>query len=271
MSAYMEAELGYSGVKSGTEWVHIKETMMMMCHVQSLRVYAGKFYVATKLKNYVERGCKKKPDGIKISNNLVKSVATLFEVTNMNLWENYFRERLERHWGFNFTLSEQGCANNDVVTAFTAEKFSEYVDSPVYKPSAYNFTECDELEPWQPTAMPTIEPPQSPSCTYELELLNATECPSDPNIGDCLNASLSVGDLCEGDGECGTDIEGNNCDIFEVYRVTDVIPCPAELELINAADCPENPDIWNCLNTTLSVGDLCEGDGECQTQCRNQI
>ena len=39
--------------------------------------------------------------------------------------------------------------------------------------------------------------------------------------------------------------------------------CGFCLTAINATECPQNPDLPNCF--AVEVGDLCEGDGECDT------
>jgi hypothetical protein len=55
-------------------------------------------------------------------------------------------------------------------------------------------------------------------CGKCLQALSPSECPSEPNIADCN--SVNIGDLCEGDGECGTNQDLNNCGSggFDVYR-----------------------------------------------------
>ena len=45
------------------------------------------------------------------------------------------------------------------------------------------------------------------------------ECPADGDIGNCNAAGLSVGSLCEADGECGTS-ELDNCGYgYDIYMV----------------------------------------------------
>ncbi|KAK3270453.1 hypothetical protein CYMTET_21156 [Cymbomonas tetramitiformis] len=58
-------------------------------------------------------------------------------------------------------------------------------------------------------------------CGYCLEPVNAADCPADlgPDFVHCGDPGLGDGDLCEGDGECGTSTTLDNCgDGFEVYR-----------------------------------------------------
>lgn len=50
-----------------------------------------------------------------------------------------------------------------------------------------------------------------------LKPLNSSLCPAyDPPS--CNNATMQVGDLCEGDGECGTDNNLNNCDYIAYWN-----------------------------------------------------
>merc|ERR1711937_114108 len=76
----------------------------------------------------------------------------------------------------------------------------------------------------EPTPAPTTGPTPAPptpavlTCADGLSLspVPACECPSNPDIANCDD--VSAGELCEGDGECGTDIYLNNCDGYDVYR-----------------------------------------------------
>ena len=54
-----------------------------------------------------------------------------------------------------------------------------------------------------------------------LRPASSSECPSNPDIGNCDSGGLSGGDLCESDGECGTNTELNNCgsDGYDIYVV----------------------------------------------------
>ena len=54
------------------------------------------------------------------------------------------------------------------------------------------------------------------SCGLCLVAVGPSECPSNPNIANCL--SVGLGELCEGDGECGTGNGLNNCGGYDVYR-----------------------------------------------------
>ena len=54
------------------------------------------------------------------------------------------------------------------------------------------------------------------SCGLCLVAVGPSECPSNPNIANCL--SVGLGELCEGDGECGTGNGLNNCGGWDVYR-----------------------------------------------------
>ena len=49
--------------------------------------------------------------------------------------------------------------------------------------------------------------------------IGADECPSSNSISSLSNcANTATGGLCEGDGECGTDPDLDNCDGQDVYR-----------------------------------------------------
>merc|ERR1712048_576854 len=113
------------------------------------------------------------------------------------------------------------------------------------------------------------------ACADGLSLspVPACECPSNPDIANCDD--VSAGELCEGDGECGTDDSLNNCRsgsvLYDVYRkqATPAPPTPApptpapptpapppppvlacadglSLSPVPACECPSNPDIANC-------------------------
>ena len=82
----------------------------------------------------------------------------------------------------------------------------------------------------------------------------------------CDGAGVEPGDLCEGDGECGTDNALNNCGADldlggDVYRVVARASCP-RLEVVTPVGaCPDDADIHDCATPGLQPGDLCEGDG----------
>merc|ERR1712159_758167 len=55
------------------------------------------------------------------------------------------------------------------------------------------------------------------SGTYRL--IPSSQCPSTSALAVMLPCNrVAVGQLCEGDGECGTNGNANNCGIYEVYR-----------------------------------------------------
>lgn len=61
----------------------------------------------------------------------------------------------------------------------------------------------------------------------ELELVEEVECPDESNLLHCGSFGLEPGDLCEGDGECGTNPTADNCGqlvdgntaMFDIYVV----------------------------------------------------
>jgi len=102
----------------------------------------------------------------------------------------------------------------------------------------------------------------------------ATEdCPSNANLAPCDTPGLEIGDMCEGDGECDTDDDLNNCehdgsmsaDVYILLSGDELDEDCADIEPLPEADCPDDAFLVNCDDTSLSAGDLCEGDGECGT------
>ena len=83
----------------------------------------------------------------------------------------------------------------------------------------------------QPTdAGPTPRPRPSSDCP-PLEPLpkDSPDCPDELDIAPCDTPGLGVGDLCEGDGECGTDRTLDNCsnDLIsraDIYRIIGSTP-----------------------------------------------
>jgi len=49
-----------------------------------------------------------------------------------------------------------------------------------------------------------------------LVALDVADCPGELNIANCAN--VGPGELCEGDGECGTDVNLNQCGAYDMYR-----------------------------------------------------
>ena len=47
--------------------------------------------------------------------------------------------------------------------------------------------------------------------------ISSSECPSNSDLGNCYD-SVACGELCEGDDECGTDGNLDNCAGYDVYR-----------------------------------------------------
>ena len=86
----------------------------------------------------------------------------------------------------------------------------------------------------------------------QLRPVNSSECPEDLGLDPCDTYGLRDGDLCEGDGECGTSNDLDNCvtddtraDIYAVVEGTQSIAageCP-ELLNITSKDCPKPEDL----------------------------
>ena len=90
----------------------------------------------------------------------------------------------------------------------------------------------------EPTSAPTVTPvptftptsgptprPTYPPCGLELVPVASSECPANPDIANCLN--VGCGELCEGDGECGTDQNLDQCGGYDVYMKICEYPTPA--------------------------------------------
>jgi hypothetical protein len=61
-----------------------------------------------------------------------------------------------------------------------------------------------------------------------LSVVAHEDCPLDADIDPCDTPALGVGDFCEGDGECGTDPNLDNCMfqgkmVADVYRIESVL------------------------------------------------
>jgi hypothetical protein len=111
--------------------------------------------------------------------------------------------------------------------------------------------------------------------SVSLTAISPAECPADTNIKKCDEAE--GGELCDGDGECGTDPALNNCGAHDVYRKCAPPPAPAPvftstpamckdglpLTAIAFNECPTNGDLRSC--DAVGENELCEGDGECGT------
>ena len=129
------------------------------------------------------------------------------------------------------------------------------------------------------------------SCGVCLMLIDAADCPTPGAdlVDDCRG--MSLGQLCEADGECGTDNHADNCPGthhgMDVYRRVECRPPPQRLPGCGDLACdaghecgiclqalgnqdPQCPRSWQSdwqLHTCDQVraGELCEGDGECGT------
>merc|ERR1712070_538639 len=88
-----------------------------------------------------------------------------------------------------------------------------------------------------------------------LQALSYSECPSQPDIGNCANANLRVGDLCEGEGECGTNQNLDNCGGYDVYRVT------------VAGSCSYQSMVDTCKQARPGYEWTCASRGRCDHMC----
>jgi len=81
-------------------------------------------------------------------------------------------------------------------------------------------------EPTSGTSEPTTSEPTTSEPSGEmlcnglsLRPASSSECPSNLDIGNCESGGLSGGDLCEADGECGTNTQLDNCGGYDIYVV----------------------------------------------------
>ena len=142
---------------------------------------------------------------------------------------------------------------------------------------------------------PTKEPTLSPTDAVGKDVcgvntkINVNKCPtekSELNIFNCKR--VAYGELCNGKGECGTDVNLNNCGIYDIYRKTSktkhtssptlspvkdsssieaqgINVCGTNIPL-DKKECPTKKSKLNVQNCEkASYGELCEGDGECGT------
>ncbi|KAL3769000.1 hypothetical protein ACHAW5_007826 [Stephanodiscus triporus] len=108
----------------------------------------------------------------------------------------------------------------------------------------------------KPTPKPFSKAPTSICDNRCLEEIASSECPlTSYELPDCLQ--VNVGELCDANGECGSNQSLNNCDPFDVYRR---INCTATnssgiATSVNHNKCPYYPG-WNsglshCVNDCL--------------------
>mmetsp|Transcript_31762 Transcript_31762/g.101317 ORF Transcript_31762/g.101317 Transcript_31762/m.101317 type:complete len:2320 (+) Transcript_31762:93-7052(+) len=123
--------------------------------------------------------------------------------------------------------------------------------------------------------------------TVCLNLASQAECPASLEEANQLPGcdQAAVGELCEADGECGTDVKADNCPygrggetLRDVYRRVELprglcglrIHCHGQevcLEAVTEKHCPATKDACDKLPRCdqADIGQLCEADGECGT------
>ena len=84
--------------------------------------------------------------------------------------------------------------------------------------TAPSTTPAPTYETWPPTPMRVMPAPTDwSSCGTSLEPVDPEDCPADGDLANC--DVVACGELCEGDGECGTDGGLDNCGGgFDIYR-----------------------------------------------------
>ena len=75
----------------------------------------------------------------------------------------------------------------------------------------------------------------------QLRAINRSECPEDLDLDldPCNAPGLGYGDFCEGDGECGTLHDLNNCLTADVYQIVNGTRRPTPRPTLAAGDCPD--------------------------------
>ena len=124
-------------------------------------------------------------------------------------------ERELRSWRYGDAGDDNGSNDDD-----EPEETRRPTRQPSYRPT-YQPTDAG-----QTPRPPTPRPRPSGGCPA-LEPLprDSPDCPDELDIAPCDTPGLGVGELCEGDGECGTDIGSNNCDEgYDVYRRVPCVP-----------------------------------------------
>jgi len=77
-----------------------------------------------------------------------------------------------------------------------------------------------------------------------LRVIAADECPetfAELDIANCATSGLVVGDLCEGDGECGTDPGLNNCQSADMYALVGPVAAPYAVALATVHGLGDGP------------------------------
>ncbi|GMH79536.1 hypothetical protein TL16_g08177 [Triparma laevis f. inornata] len=95
------------------------------------------------------------------------------------------------------------------------------------------------------------------SCGICLHAIPSSECPTDANLLQCNHASIGIGDLCEGDGECGTDGSLDNCvgtGKYSGYQAGSCTACAAGKRLINSATSSATSACQGCEAGKYSSG-----------------
>ena len=128
---YMMKDLGYTDIRERHEWPHLKETLLMVCELRALWIFSARVYVAAKLGAFVTNNCQQHHDDRRISDRVLKQVATNYDVSERNLWEEYFSPliRYDLMPGVTLDRVQTNCENSNVLTKFTPAAFLEDVDS----------------------------------------------------------------------------------------------------------------------------------------------
>lgn len=122
-----------------------------------------------------------------------------------------------------------------------------------------------------------------------FEAIPGTSCPGVITVSamsKCTRAN--IGQLCDADGECGTDADLNNCGHYDIYRKVRNTPCNRSggidstaaaiaaaakkkrrcgcLKALSGGECPGIMTVSGLPKCdSVGLGSLCDGDGECGT------
>ena len=153
-------------------------------------------------------------------------------------------ERELRSWRYGDAGDDNGSNDDD-----EPEETRRPTRQPSYRPT-YQPTDAG------PTPRPPTPRPRPSSDCPPLEPLprDSDECPDELDIEPCDTPGLGVGELCEGDGECGTDRKLDNCSNDEaqgadIYRIVGGTPNYQPTKR-PTTDCPSGitDEYGNCVD-----------------------
>lgn len=159
---YMRRGLGYTDVRKGHEWTHIKETMMMVCQLRSLWTFSSRVYVASKLAAYVNNGCTRIDDGRKLSSDAVANVASIYlhldgPDDSDDLWSSYF-SAVTLNTGALTARMATHCSQDPNIITFSANRFMNHIDSDRMTQHHSEASTCERTKTPTTSPVPTSSP-----------------------------------------------------------------------------------------------------------------